>query len=449
MPAMASSTSESHAEDVSAASALSLDAGVPATSSPPTAADAKGAAPAMMGASVLSQNGADADAATVDEHPMKVVDAGAPALAERWTTTWGTTLISAPGDDALALSGVMVRHIVHVSLGGARVRVRFSNAFGTAPLQLKAVHVALRSMGAAIDPASDRALKWNGAESVTIAQGELATSDPVELALPAFADLAVTSIFGDGTRGETYHNQALQTSYVAAAASDPGATDLTGATEILRWYFLDGVDVATQNGAKAVVALGDSITDGNGTSNNQNERWTDVLAKRAFAAQRMLTVVNEGYAGNQIVNDDSGGPAATSRFRRDVLGNAGVTHVIIFEGINDIGARKLPAATIIDGLRNLIDQAHTAGLKVVGTTLTPDKGSGYYTDDCELTRQTVNQFLRGADSKLDGVIDADVILRDPSAPAQLLPMYDCSDHLHPNANGYAALGGAIDLGLFQ
>lgn len=163
----------------------------------------------------------------------------------------------------------------------------------------------------------------------------------------------------------------------------------------------------------------------------------------------MLAVINEGYAGNQIVNDDSGGPAATSRFKRDVLGNDGVTHVIIFEGINDIGARKLPAGDIIDGLRNLIGQAHTAGLKVVGATITPDKGSGYYSDDCELTRQQVNDFLRSADSKLDGVIDADAILRDPSAPAQLQPNYDCSDHLHPNANGYAVLGAAIDLGLFQ
>ncbi|MEU8031171.1 SGNH/GDSL hydrolase family protein [Streptomyces sp. NPDC049099] len=365
----------------------------------------------------------------------------APAVAEPapppWTGSWET----APSGTAAALPGAAVRNVVHLSVGGTAVRIRLSNRFGTAPLQLGAVTVALRAAGPNAVPGTLRTATFQGAATVAVPPGQDIVTDPVPLSVPAAADLLVT-VYTPGDSGPaTYHQTALQTSYVAPAgagrATDENGTAYT--TAISRWYYATGVDVL--GGAGSIVAFGDSLTDGNGSTPDTNHRWPDRLAEQVRAGR--LGVLNAGIAGNRLLHDGAG-PSALARLDADALDRSGVRVLVVLEGINDI--KGTPTADDVtayaDAYRTLVARAHARGVRVVGVTLTPYRGFSAYTDAREAVRQQVNAFIRTGGA-FDAVADADAALRDPADPTRLLPAYDPGDHLHFNDTGMAAIADTV------
>ena len=348
-----------------------------------------------------------------------------------------------------------LREIVHTSLGGDRVRVVLSNAFGTIPLEVGAAHVALREKDAAIQVKSDRPLTFAGSPSTMIAAGAVAVSDPVSLAIPVAADLAVDIYLPGDTAATasplTTHQGASQTNYISADGNHAGEADLAGATTTGAWFFLARVEVEAPAAAGAVVTFGDSITDGARSTANTNNRWPDEFARRLAAAKIPLGVLNEGISGNRVLCDGAG-VSALARFDRDVLVQPGAKYVIVLESINDIGIGRSTAVPSADDLiaahRQLIERAHAHGLKIYGATLTPFDGAAYFTQEGEAKRQAVNAFIRTGKA-YDGVIDFDAAVRDPQAPSKIQMKFNPGDNLHMNDAGYQAMAGAIDLSLFK
>ncbi len=382
---------------------------------------------------------------------------------EYWVGTWSASPMAAdsvPDSSNSGFANQTVRHITHVSIAGNRVRVRLSNAYGTGPLNIGATHVALQSSRASIVSGSDRTLTFNGNRSITIPAGALVLSDPVDFDVAAFADLAVSVYFPDTTGPITWHQLGSQTTYISTPGDFTAAAAMPVATTATSRFVLADVEVATAKRIGAVVTLGDSITDGYCSTVDANHRWPDYLSLRLNAknGRNGMAVLNQGISGNRLLHDIFG-PDALARYDRDALTQAGVTHIIVLEGINDIGihgalarpAEEVSANEIIGGLQQLIERAHENRLKIFGGTLTPFEGTtfpGYYTPAGELKRQSVNAWIR-AKADFDAVIDFDQAVRDPSHPTRLLPGYDCGDHLHPNDNGYKAMADSINLKLFQ
>jgi lysophospholipase L1-like esterase len=349
-----------------------------------------------------------------------------------------------------------LREIVRVSLGGSRVRVALSNAFGTAPLTIGAAHLAVRATEGTTVPGSDRVLAFSGRPTFTIPAGAEFYSDPVDLAVAPMADLAVDLYLPGSTNVTsplTMRFGALQTHYVSETGNYAGQPILPVIATIQSWIVVSRVEVAAPPQVGAVVAFGDSITEGFGSTANTNNRWPNLLAKRLVAASMPRAVVNAGLGGNRILSEGAfqQGINAVARFDRDVLPVAGVTDVIVMQGINDIGnAGDSPIPTTADlvaGLQQVITRARTHGLRVYGATLTPFVGAPYYTQTGERKRVALNQWIRTS-SAFDGVVDFDAALRDPNRPDALLPRYDSGDHLHPNDAGYTAMADAIDLSWF-
>jgi lysophospholipase L1-like esterase len=377
-----------------------------------------------------------------------------------WISTWGASpqVPAAP----LALSGQTVRQIAHVSLGGHWVRVRLSNAFGSTALAVSEAHLALSAGGSAIAAGSDRQLTFGGSPTTVIPPGALVVSDPVRLRVPALADLAISLYFAGAVSATTEHSLAVQTSYVTKPGNYAGDADLpSGGSTTTSWYFVNGVEVAAEGrSAAAVVALGDSITDGYASTVSANRRWPNVLAARlqAHHATADLAVVDEGISGNRVLHDFIG-PNALARLDRDVLAQSGARWVVVLEGINDIGipgafgfpSEDVSADEIIAGHQQLITRAHAQGLRIYGGTLTPFEGTtfpGYYSAAGEVKRQAVNHWIRTSRA-YDAVIDFDAAVRDPAHPTRMLPAYDSGDHLHPNDAGYQAMADAVSLRLFR
>lgn len=415
---------------------------------------------------------------------------GQPDDSEHWVATWATALVARPPPPAAVAppaapaamsnpagapaagptaagpprpppptttSNQTLRQIVHTSVGGNRVRVVLSNVFGTAPLEIGAAAIAPREQGAAVRAAAVEPLSFSGRKSASILPGAILVSDPVEMSVVPLADLAVDLYIpgdlGIGSSPVTTHNGASQTSYVSASGNHVGSASLPVERETGAWFLLARIEVAVAPATRVVVAFGDSITDGARSTANTNARWSDTLARRLAERRRgpRVAVLNAGISGNRVLGDGAG-LSALARFDKDVLVQTGVTHVIVMEGINDIGiarANPTPSADdLIAAHRQLIARAHARGLKIYGATLTPYEGAVYYTPEGEAKRQALNDWIRTS-GEYDGVIDFDAVTRDPTAPSRFAAFADSGDHLHPGDAGYKAMGEAVDLALFR
>ena len=384
-----------------------------------------------------------------------------PAPKDGWTATWGSAQMVAEGENALPAdraSNVTVRQVVRLSVGGERIRVRLSNAFGTRPLTIGAAHVALATAPGTDVIVGGQRLTFAGRKDAVIAAGAELYSDPVRLAVKPGADLAISLYLANAANPQTGHPGARATSFVVAGDHVADAA-LPGATTTTRWYAIAEVDVT--GGAGTLVAIGDSITDGHGVTPDRNGRWTDVLAERLRAdpATSGIGVVNAGIGGNRVLLDGLG-PNLLARYDRDVIARAGVRWAIVLEGVNDLGVltRDAPAtpaqhaaivAQVTAGLRQIVARAHAHHIRMIGGTIMPLVGNDYYHAGAatEADRQAINRFIRTS-GIFDAVIDFDRIMRDPARPDRLLPAYDSGDHLHPSEAGYKVMGDAVPMTLF-
>jgi lysophospholipase L1-like esterase len=392
--------------------------------------------------------------------------AQAAANAAVWVASWGTSQQVPEPQNALStedLRDATVRQIFHLSVGGRALRLHLSNAFGTEALHFTSVHVArpLSSSSSAIDVASDRPLTFAGITDVEVPPGAEFLSDPLDFPVAPLSDLAVTFHLDAPPARQTGHPGSRATSYYVHG-DFVSAANLIEPKHVDHWYQVAGIDVQTGPGGAAIAVIGDSITDGHGATTNGNDRWTDVLARRLqdSPSTRNIGVSNQGIGGNHLLTDGLG-PNVLSRFDRDALAPAGVQWVIVFEGVNDLGGlARLDEVTaaehaslvrrVVAAYQQVIARAHAHGLRVYGATITPYVGSTYYHPGpmSEADRQAVNQWIRTG-GHFDALIDFDAVVRDPQHPDQLLPIYDCGDHLHPSPAGFKAMGDAVPLDLFR
>ena len=380
--------------------------------------------------------------------------------AKKWVGTWASSpLLDAHVKNAEDLltagtqSGATLREVVHVSIGGDTLRVRFSNLYGTSPLVIGPVEIAQTLKGVAIVPGTNKAVTFNGQPSVSIPPGALAVSDAASFKLAPLSDLTVSFFLPNPTGPVTEHQLGNATSY-HVTGNVVSSASLESPTTATSWYYLNGVDTLATAEVAAVITIGDSITDGAKSTIDTNQRWPDELARRLQAdpTYRNLSVLNEGISGNKILLDGAG-PSALARFDRDVLAQSGAKYLLILEGINDIGRLHdtpdagLTAADLISAINQMVVRAHAHGIAVIGCTLTPYHGAHYYTEKGETIRKAVNEWIRTG-GVLDGFVDFEAAVRDPNHPDTFLPTVDPGDHLHPNDAGYKAMGDAIDLKLF-
>jgi lysophospholipase L1-like esterase len=369
------------------------------------------------------------------------------------------------GQSPLHFNNQTLRQIVHITLGGSRFRVVLSNTFGTAPLTIGAAQVALRDKDAAIVPQSNRVLTFGGVSRIAVPPGALLVSDPVDLVAPDFTDLTIDLYLPDNTAAMnspiTIHPASWQTNYVSPPGNYAGAVTMPVQTTTAyrrgdglptaSWFFLARLEVMAPQQAGAIVTLGDSITDGTASTTDANNRWPDHFARRLANAGMQMAVLNAGIGGNRVLTDGNG-PGALARFDRDVVAQTGVTHVIVLEGINDIGQARQnaspSAADLIGAHRQMIERAHARGIRIYGATLTPFEGANYWTPEGETKRQALNEWIRTSKA-YDAVFDFDAAVRDPNHPTRTLAQYDAGDHLHLNAAGYQAAANTIDLTQFR
>ncbi len=398
-----------------------------------------------------------------------VLAATARAEDTGWIGTWGAsplppTAANGPFPASPSFHDQTIRQVVRISAGGRRVRLRLSNEYGKKPLEIGAVTIALADGKGGIVPGTEHTVTFGGQSAAVIAADAPLLSDPVDLSVQPLAKLSISLYLPGDTGPCTCHSTGRETAFV----SKPG--DFTHgpfepASTMTARAFLTGIDVEASGPQHVVVAFGDSITDGVGATLNEDRRWPDDFAARLAARQGggSWGVVNEGISGNQVLSDGAG-QSALARFDRDVLAVPGVTHVIVFEGINDIGiafghfgrpgapsfrpASKVSAETLIAGYRQIIARAHLKGIKVYAATITPFEGAAYYSDKGETVREAVNRWIRTS-HEFDGVIDFDAVLRDPKDPKRIAEGLHAGDHLHGSDKGYREMADSIDLGLFR
>jgi lysophospholipase L1-like esterase len=387
--------------------------------------------------------------------------AQAAPKSQQWVGAWAASPVLADGGFRVRpFCGTTLREIAHISVGGPRIRVRFTNEFGTDPLTIADAHAALSAGGAKIQPGSDHSITFAGSSTVRIPPGAVMYSDPVDLAVAPLSDVAVSFyIPSQIMRGETFHDFGNQDNFFiagdVASAADLGQ-GTAEPTVLGSWYFFDGIDVPATEGSRAIVALGDSITDGAHSTRNANRRWPDFLAQRLQQDPQLkgVSVLDEGIGGNRVLNDVVG-PSALARLDRDVLAQNGVRYVVMLESINDIGRLAhlsapeddITAEQLEAAMHQIVDAAHEHGIKAIGATLTPYGGSGGYSEKGEQIREQVNDWIRTS-GVFDGVADFDKATRDPQNPTRFAASADSGDHLHPGDEGYRAMAASIDLALF-
>lgn len=376
-----------------------------------------------------------------------------------WIASWGVSpfgfLAFGPASPPQPFEDQTLRQKLRLSAGGDEIRIRFSNELGSTPLTIGAATVALAGDDSAIENGSLHGLTFGGQSSVTIPPGAPALSDPVDLAVEDLAELAVSIYLPETAAPATMH---MGRSAYVAAGDQTSSTALQDATLHSNHYFLTAVYVSSEDDVPVLVAFGDSITDGTASTPHTYNSWPDQLAERTDGR---LAIVNAGIAGNQLLNDGAG-VNAQARFDRDVLSMPGLTHLVVLEGINDIGIGGLtfpgmegPPGTekrpeeLIAAYQQLINRAHAAGIKIIGATLLPFAGTegGYYTPAKDEVRKAVNEWIRNSGA-FDAVIDFDAAVRDPDNPDVILDSYDSGDHLHPGDAGYEAMADYIDPELF-
>jgi lysophospholipase L1-like esterase len=383
--------------------------------------------------------------------------AAASSKPDHWVGTWSTAPVSTNNSNSRFSDDTTLREIIHVSIGGSSVRIVLSNAFGATTLKIGGANIALAGTAGAIKGTAAPAL-FHGQPTVDIPAGAEVVSDPIALDLPPLSDLAVT-LFVPGQTIDTItqHGFADATNY-ELTANQLASADFSGATTMRSWPFLKTVEVLAPADAAAIVAFGDSITDGAHSTLDKNMRWPDILARRLQADKKTahFAVLNEGIGGNHVLHDSPGGQNALARFDRDVLDQSGVKYLIILEGINDIGhaydpqnpAHDITAEQLEMALTQLIDRAHAHGIKVIGATLTPYVGAKYQSPEGEKVREAENDFILHS-GKFDGVVDFAKATADPADATRFATTAGSADNLHPGDSGYQAMGDSIDLKLFK
>ena len=395
-----------------------------------------------------------------------------PAQREAWIATWTAgpePTDSDPNQPVLNLQKQTVRERVRISVGGSQIRIRLSNEYGSSPLHVGSVTVAVPNDLASVKSGSIHAVTFGGRDSITIPAGAPALSDPVALPVAHGAEMTISLYFPKRVTAPTWHALALKRA-VISQGDDTHKEKIQGGTEVRNLILVSAVLVPSAPSQRVIVAFGDSIVDGDGSTVDADRNWPSDLMRRLGKTPEdsQWAVVNEGIAGNRLLSDGpiaSLGVSALARFDRDALSVPGVTHVVLLEGINDLGfpgaklgnlsladpADVRSAEDLIGAYRQLISRAHVRGVKVIGSTMTPCEGvdiPGYYSEAKEATRQAVNKWIRTSGA-FDGVIDFDAVMRDPDHPSRLLPRLASEDHLHPNDAGYQAMADAIDLTVFQ
>jgi lysophospholipase L1-like esterase len=396
------------------------------------------------------------------------INIGHAADVNGWITTWSASPQGRWNDDLPAPFGIAesidnqtIRQTVRISVGGGKVRIVLSNEYGARPLAIGAATVAVAAEDGKVEKGTEKALSWNGQSSVVIPPRAPIISDPIDLPVKALASLLVSVYFPKKTALSTVHWDGVQTAYISGPGDFTKDTGFKPESTVKSRLFLSRVLVDAASDARAVVFFGDSITDGNCSTPDQNNRWPDHIAERLQAAGHAnIAVVNEAISGNRVLSDGMG-VNALSRFNADVLSHPRVSTIVIMEGINDIGWPGEKSVTpddkqrtkdeIILGYEQLIDRAHSQGIRMIAATLTPFidtfKGTpmeGYYTPEKERVRLAVNEWIRSSGA-FDGVIDFDKTTEDPAKPGHIRADYDCGDHLHPNDAGYKAMAESVDL----
>lgn len=413
----------------------------------------------FVGARLLTLAAASLLLASVFDLPLESARAESNSWISSWTASPQTPREAGPA----SFSNRTIRQIVHLSIGGNRLRLRLSNEFGSRPVLIGAASVATAGAGSAVASGNMLSVTFGGSKSIILTPGAPALSDPVALHAAPLSDVAVSLYLPDSTDVATVHQTGLQTAYVSATGDFTASSEFPTVDRFVNRFFLTGVVVETDTPARAIVAFGDSITDGTNSTVNANARWPDVLSRRFKEAGISVAVLNEGIAGNRVLSDGAG-VSALARFEREALSQPGVSHIVLFLGINDIGFPGTAieprgiirtADEIIAGYKQLIELAHLHAIKVIGSPLTPFENAfagrpneGYFTPDKEAKRLAVNDWIRTSGA-FDGIIDFERAIADPRHPSAIAAVYDSGDHLHPNDAGYKAMGELIDLKLFQ